>query len=250
MGCKSWIWLHWDDWAGPGPKKILPSLSLLLFLPWSRYVLYSKCIRPISRSISIFSLRQTFKPGNVATHIKGEFKSRKRNSRWRRKKSAGCLSHCHCKTTFQHSSGRKWERAGTYQDVQSRLLVMPTPPFSIHHLSKIHLKSNPTCGATVQMPETHLVISSFNLCLVICILKHPWLLFSSLLFTHLIHFQTANISHFCFCFARLNKSFPSSSYCKAGSLFCWFFSLPFSASDGFNSPFCRDSGHNYMWYWN
>lgn len=36
-------------------KKILPSSSLLLFLPWSRCVLYSKLIRPISRSIRIFS---------------------------------------------------------------------------------------------------------------------------------------------------------------------------------------------------
>lgn len=134
--------LRWLSWARA--KKNPSQLVLMLFLPWSRYVLYSKNIRPISRSIKIFSRRQTFKPGNVATHIKREFKVRKRNSRWGRKKSAGYLPHCHSKTTFQHSNGRKREQAGTYQDVQSRQLVIhvPTPPFPIHHLSKIHIKSS------------------------------------------------------------------------------------------------------------
>lgn len=89
-------------------------------------------------------------------------------------------------------------------------------------------------------------ISSLNLLLVICILRHPWLLFSSLVFTCLMHFQTANTARFCFCFARLNKSFPSISYCKAGSLFCWSFSPPFSASASSNSPFCKESDQNYV----
>lgn len=77
---------------------------------------------------------------------------------------------------------------------------------------------NPICRATVTVPRNYFPISSLNLFLVICMLEHPWLLFSSLVFTHLIHFQTANTSHFCFCFVKLNKSFPSISYCKAGSL--------------------------------
>lgn len=146
MGCKSWIWLHRNDWVGPGPKKINPSqLVLAPFLALEQVCgTCSKHIRPISRSIRIFSLRQTFKSGSVATHIKREFKIRKRNSRWRRKKSAGCLSHCHSKTTFQHSNGRETEQAGAYQDIQPRPLIVhtPTPSFSIHHLSKIHLKSS------------------------------------------------------------------------------------------------------------
>lgn len=135
-------------------KKVLPSLSFLLFLPWSRYVLSSKCIRLISRSNRIFPLRQTFKPGNVAIFIKRELKIKKRNFRWRRKKSAGCVSRCHhsiiSKTNFQHCIGTKTERAGTYQDIESRplLIHMPTPPFPIHHLSETILKAvmNPTCS--------------------------------------------------------------------------------------------------------
>lgn len=45
---------------------------------------------------------------------------------------------------LQHSNGRKTEQAGTYHDIQPRPLVihMPTPPFPIHHLSKIHLKNS------------------------------------------------------------------------------------------------------------
>lgn len=106
------------------------------------------------------------------------------------------------------------------QQVSSQQLYSSTPTFPICNYSRFILKAvtNPICRATVRMPRNHFLISSLYLFLVICILEHPWFLFSSLVFTHLIHFQTANISHFCFCFVKLNKSFPSISYCKAGLL--------------------------------
>lgn len=173
-----------------------------------------------------------------------------------RKKSAGCVSHCHrsiiSKIVFQRINGRKTKLVGTYQVIQSSPLIKaPRQPFPFVTTASSVLKAvtNPICGTTVWMPRNHFLISSLNLFLVICILKHPWLLFSSLVFTHLIHFQTANISHFCFCFARLNKSFPSISYRKAGSLSVWSFSLPYSASTSSNSPFFNESDQNYLWYW-
>lgn len=174
-----------------------------------------------------------------------------------RKKSAGCVSHCHrsiiSKIVFQRINGRKTKLAGTYQVIQSSPLLIKAPhqpsPFVTTASSILKAVTNPICGTTVWMPRNHFLISSLNLFLVICILKHPWLLFSSLVFTHLILFQTANISLFCFCFARLNKPFPSISYCKAGSLSVWSFSLPYFASTSSNSPFFGESDQNYVWYW-